>query len=144
MDDLGAVLGLGLAIAFFGWLTVHYLRRALRIRRILRRGVTAPGVCVRVESSSFDSDTHPSVVHTFGFRTADGRTVEFDEAAARRIRQGDAVTITYDPDAPDPSKAATSAGPGYGGPVRRYMLSGIAVGLVTLVWMGIAVGVLAG
>lgn len=143
MDDLGAVLGLGLAIAFFGWLTAHYLRRALRIRYVLRRGVTAPGMCVRLESSSFDSDTHPSLMHTFRFRTADGRTVEFDEAAARSIRQGDAVTITYDPGAPDPSKAATSAGPGHWGPARRYTLSGIAVGLVTLVWVGIAVGVLA-
>ncbi|MFE7773973.1 DUF3592 domain-containing protein [Streptomyces sp. NPDC057445] len=110
------LLLLGLLLGAFA------VRSALRLRRVLwlvRRGEHTEGRCTkrRTVDRGPGTDRRYATEYVFGFRTGDGRDVEFTDTAPGPFgfEVGAPVRVSYDPVAPD--KRATVAGPGAWGPV---------------------------
>lgn len=132
---------LALLMALFGAISLKYARRLVTLGRVLRRGITADGTCVRVETEPYNRSD--ATRHFFAFRTADGARVEFEDLAGWSTKEGTPVTVTYDPR--DPKGTATIAGRGSWSPVLQSLAlaagcgmaaAGFAAVLVFQAWGG--------
>ncbi|MEU9197056.1 DUF3592 domain-containing protein [Streptomyces hundungensis] len=123
----GGFIAFGLLVLLFASLTWRYTRRLLTVTRMLRHGVRTTGECVRIESDNVSVDAKR---HFFAFRTPDGRAVEFEDLAAWSMAVGTAVTVAYDPAAPE--KTATIAGRGTWSPVLQCVALVVGCGFATL------------
>ncbi|GGT52688.1 DUF3592 domain-containing protein [Streptomyces purpureus] len=123
----GEYLLYGFLAAFFGFIAVRYALRLTTVVRTLRRGVRTTGECVRIRRPHSDSDVRE---YHFAFRTEDGRTVEFEDFTGWAMRTGTAVTVTYDPAAPE--RTATIAGRGSWSPVlsSAALVAGCGLGFL--------------
>jgi hypothetical protein len=127
----GGYVVLVLLIALFGAIALKYARRLVTVARVLRRGVSTSGECVRVETEPYDRSD--ATRHFFAFRTADGTHVEFEDLAGRPTGEGTPVTVTYDPR--DPRGTATVAGRGSWSPVLQSLALTAGCGLAALGFM---------
>ncbi|MFD7616079.1 DUF3592 domain-containing protein [Streptomyces sp. NPDC059802] len=130
----------GFLLATFGVLCGFLVRQLAGRLRSLLGGLVAEGVCVRRYSSE-DSEGNTHWHHVYGFTTADGRYVEFEEDALL-MAQGQAVTVRYRL-GKNPAHTATVMGQGGAWSPLFGQLFGIGVsGCFTLlgllfVWLGV-------
>lgn len=126
----GETLVFALVAVVCGAVTVSSGRRLLTVVRTLRHGVRAEGRCVRVKSERYNRSD--AARYFFAFRTADGTTVEFEDAAKWSMDVGAPVTVTYDPTAPQ--RTATIAGRGSWSPMLQNLALVVGCGLGTAVF----------
>lgn len=92
------LVALGIAVRIVG--------RALELRAAWRSGLTAEGRCLRAYTTHSEDSTTQH--HVYGFTTADGREIRFEERNGPATRvAGDHLTVYYT--AARPEKATASA-----------------------------------
>ncbi|GAA3709627.1 DUF3592 domain-containing protein [Streptomyces sp. NEAU-PBA10] len=130
----------GFLLATFGVLCGFLVRQLVGRLRSLFGGLVADGVCVRRYSSE-GSEGNTYWHHVYGFTTADGRYVEFEEDALL-MPQGQAVTVRYRL-GKNPARTATVMGRGGAwsplfGQLFGIFVSGCfaAFGVLSL-WLGV-------
>lgn len=116
------LLGFGVGCGLLVWQLIGRLRSAIG-------GTAVLGHCVRRYSTE-GSDGTTFWHHTYGFTTAEGRYVEFDEDAAF-MTVGDEVTIRYRPAAPARSATVMGSG-GTWSPLFGQLFGIIITGAFTL------------
>ncbi|KOU43583.1 DUF3592 domain-containing protein [Streptomyces sp. WM6378] len=130
------VIGL-IGLATFGLLCAVLVRQLADRLRSVFGGLVADGVCVRRYSSEGNTHWH----HVYGFTTADGRYLEFEEDAAF-MAQGQAVTVRYRPGR-NPERTATVMGQGGAwSPLFGHLFGITITGCFTLlavlfIWLGL-------
>lgn len=129
-NRLNRIVRLGIlafALAFFSagaWLAVS------RARHIASRSQAA-GRILEVKSSALPSGRISSRVARVRYRSADGQSVEFTDALPNHIhRQGDEVTVLYDPRAPQDAEVYTEP---WSEPGSLFLIGAMPV-LIRLVW----------
>ncbi|MCF3105631.1 DUF3592 domain-containing protein [Streptomyces roseoverticillatus] len=96
-----------LFVAGTAWVLYKCLHEWLTSLRSVFFGERAEGRCVRSYGTE-GSDGFTRMHHVYGFTTADGRAVEFEEPTML-MREGKKVTVRYQ--AEDPERTATVMGP---------------------------------
>jgi predicted membrane metal-binding protein len=100
----GYVWGMILAAGGVAFLLI-WVRRALRMRQLLKSGASAQGTVVGTEKKTDDQETyyHPRVQ----FTAVDGRTVVFTSAVGFLVEPnvGDPVPVRYHPARPEQAEA---------------------------------------
>lgn len=89
-----------LMIAGFGFAAYLLLRRARRISRTWKHGLTAEARCLRMYTTTSggggDTSVRTAVHHVYEFTTRDGRTQRFEEEGGPgTVLEGDFVTVRY-------------------------------------------------
>ncbi|GGW36170.1 hypothetical protein GCM10010503_10040 [Streptomyces lucensis JCM 4490] len=114
-----------LMIAGFGSAAYLLVRRARRISRTWRHGLTAEGRCLRMYTTTSggggDTSVRTAVHHVYEFTTRDGRTQRFEEEdGPATVIEGDFVTVRYLPEQPQratalpPAQGSLAVGTGFG------------------------------
>ncbi|MFC5146103.1 DUF3592 domain-containing protein [Streptomyces aureoversilis] len=95
-----------LFVAGTAWVLCKCVREFLTALRSVFFGQRAEGRCVRSYGTE-GADGFTRMHHVYGFTTADGRAVEFEEPTML-MREGKKVTVRYRED--DPERTATITG----------------------------------
>ncbi|MFD3583388.1 DUF3592 domain-containing protein [Streptomyces sp. NPDC058683] len=93
---------------------IRTVKRSRQISRTWRHGRTAEARCLRSYTTTSggggDTSVTTTLHHVYEFRTAEGRTVRFDEGNARpTVLEGDFVTVYYLPENPEKATAQPPA-----------------------------------
>lgn len=120
-------------ITLFGGAAFLLIRRARRISRTWRHGLTAEARCLRsyatTRGGGGDRSVHTTLHHVYEFTTREGRTVRFDEEdGPSTIVEGDFVTVRYLPECPERATARP--------PARGRLAAGTVFGLA---FLGVAI-----
>lgn len=100
----------GLIIAAVAFAAVKILRRSLELRRAWNSGLTAEARCLRTYTTTSggggDTSVSTTLHHVYEFRTAEGRTVRFEERnGPSTVVEGDIVTVHYTAERPEKATA---------------------------------------
>ncbi|MFF3692130.1 DUF3592 domain-containing protein [Streptomyces sp. NPDC002221] len=119
----------------FGGLFCALSRQLVRTVRTVRNGVEAVGRCVRKYATE-NADGFTQWHYVYGFRTAEGRSVEFEEPTMM-MEVGRALTVRYLPT--DPRNTATVASSGVWSPVLGQVFGALLTGALTLAGLALTV-----